>query len=224
MDFALSEEQQFLQQTVKDLLRDQCRLDVVREDVANNRTKNERLYKDLAQLGVQGALIPEEYGGTGLRLLDIALISEALGGSVATVPFVGSCVMAPLAIELAGSDEQKNSWLPRIASGEVSCGIAISEHTGARDHEPISSNGSSLSGRGMFVLEVEDADLYLVATASKELHLVYAHETELTQLSTIDQTRSVGEIRLNQSLSDPLTSATNTESALNAVIDAVESR
>lgn len=220
MDFALSEEQQFLQQTIKDLLRDQCSLDIVREDVANNQTKNKALYEGLAQLGVQGALIPEEYGGIGLRLLDAVLIAEALGGSVATVPFVGSNVMAPIAIELAGSEEQKNALLPRLASGEITCGIAVSEHTGARDNQPITNDGSSVTGRGMFVLEVEDADFYLVASENKALHIVSSSDVELTRLSTIDQTRSIGEIGLEHAPSEPLNSSSNPDAVLASVIDA----
>ena len=61
MDFALSEEQQFLKQTIDDLLSDQCSLDVVRNDAAENQTKNASLYDALTQLGIPGTLITEDY-------------------------------------------------------------------------------------------------------------------------------------------------------------------
>lgn len=220
MDFALSEEQQFLQQTVKDLLTDSCGLDVVRADASENQTKNAKLFEALTQLGIQGTLISEDYGGVGLRLLDAALIAEALGASVATVPFIGSSVVAPLAITLAGSDEQKNSWLPRLASGEVTCGIALGEHVGARDNKPIVSNGGMLSGVAMFALDVQESDVFLIASASGELHLVDANDIAIQRLYSIDKTRSIGELTLNNAPSDTLASSPNPRETLERVIDA----
>lgn len=220
MDFALSEEQQFLQQTVKDLLRDQCSLEVVRSDAAENQAKNTSVYNALIQLGIPGTLIGENYGGVGLRLLDAALIAEALGASVATVPFVGSTVVAPLAIELAGSDEQKDTWLPRLASGEITCGVAVGDHIGARDNNPISSTGEIVSGSAMFALDIQDADLFLVAAADSELHLVEASDVEVKRLYTIDKTRSVGELLLENARSDHLASASDQEATLAKVIGA----
>ncbi|MCY3858046.1 MAG: acyl-CoA/acyl-ACP dehydrogenase [Gammaproteobacteria bacterium] len=220
MDFALSEEQQFLKQTVDHLLRDQCSLDVVRADATEKQTKNPSLYDGLTQIGIPGTLISEDYGGVGLRLLDAALIAESLGGSVATVPFIGSSVLAPIAIELAGSDEQKNVWLPRFASGEITCGVALGDHVGARDNDPITSDGASVSGRSMFALDIQNADVMLVATADCELHLVERSEVELKPLYTIDKTRSVGELVFEKSSSEPLSSTSDPSGTLAKVIDA----
>ena len=220
MDFALSEEQQFLTQTVNDLLRDQCSLEVVRSDAAENQTKNESIYSALTELGIPGTLISEDYGGVGLHLLDATLIAESLGGSVATVPFIGSSVIAPLAIQLAGSDSQKDTWLPRLAAGEITCGVAVGDHIGARDNTPLSSEGAKVSGRAMFALDVQDADLFLVATANCELHLVEAGEVELNRLFTIDKTRSIGELVFNRAPCDSLSNSDDPEGTLAQVVDA----
>ncbi len=217
MDFALSEEQQYLQQTVHDLLRDRCTLDVVRADVAENQTKNATLFQALVELGIPGTLIGDDHGGVGLRLLDAALIAESLGENVATVPFIGSFVIAPLAIELAGSDEQKNDWLPKLASGDITCGIALGEHVGARDHDPIVSDSSLLTGRAMFAFDVQDADVMMVATSSGQLHIVESKDIEVKRLYTIDKTRSIGELILDRTPSDPLPKSAN---ALAKMIDA----
>ena len=220
MDFGLSEEQQFLQQTVNELLQDQCTLDIVRQDAAENETKNRSLYSSLTELGIPGTLISEDYGGVGLRLLDAALIAESLGASVATVPFLGSSILAPLAIQLSGSDEQKDNWLPKLASGEITCGVALGDHVGARDNTPVTSNGSTVSGRAMFALDVQDADVFLVATVNDELHLVEASNTELTRLFTIDKTRSVGELTFDNAPSDSLESSIDPTGTLAKVVDA----
>ncbi len=220
MDFALSEEQQFLQQTVNELLQEQCSLDIVRQDAAENETKNQALYGSLTELGIPGTLISEDYGGVGLRLLDAALIAESLGRSVATVPYIGSSVLAPLAIQLAGSDEQKDSWLPKLASGEITCGVALGDHIGARDNTPITSESSKVSGRAMFALDVQDADVFLVATVDDALHLVEANDAELNRLFTIDKTRSVGELTFHNAPSESLESSIDSTSTLAKVVDA----
>ena len=220
MEFALSEEQQFLQATVKDLLADKCGLEVVRSDTADSQTKNQTLFDAMASLGITGTLIPEDYGGVGLRLLDAVLIAEALGGSVATVPFLGSSVIAPLAIKMAGSEEQKNAWLPRLASGEITCGIALGDHLGARDNAPITSDGSALSGRAMFALDIQDAAAYLVATTDGKLHMVEARGVETKRLFTIDKTRSIGEVVFDATPSDALTNTNDSQKTLDRIIDA----
>ncbi|MYD44031.1 MAG: acyl-CoA dehydrogenase [Gammaproteobacteria bacterium] len=220
MDFALSEEQQYLQQTVMDLLADSCSLDVVRADASENQTKNSDLFASLAQLGIQGTLISEDYGGVGLRLIDAALIAEALGSCVATVPFIGNSVIAPLAIDLAGSDEQKNNWLPRLASGEITCGIALGEHVGARDNDPITREKDTISGVAMFALEVQDADIFLVATNEGELHIVESQNVHVNPLFSIDKTRSIGELTLEGTPSDHLAHCTDPSDVLARVVDA----
>ena len=220
MDFALSEEQQFLQTTVKELLNDQCSLDVVRADAEDNQTKNPSLLGALTELGIPGTLIPEDFGGVGLRLLDAALIAEALGGNVATVPFIGTAVVAPIALLGSGSDEQKNQWLPKLASGEITMGIALGEQIGARDNEPLTLNGTTMSGRGMFAMDIQDADAYLVATRDGDLGIVESGEVETKRLYTIDKTRSIGELIFSGSACDVLASAKDKEAALARVIDA----
>ena len=220
MDFALSEEQQFLKQTIDELLTDQCSLDVVRADAAENETKNATLRQSLAELGAFGSLIEEDYGGVGLRLLDAALIAESLGAHVATVPYLGSAVLAPLAVQLAGSEQQKNSWLPRFASGEISCGVALGDHVGARDNTPVVSSESKLSGCAMFALDVQDAEVFLVASEGGELHLVEASEASVKRLYTVDKTRSIGELEFENAASDPLVSCAVPSDVLASVLDA----
>ena len=79
MDFALSEQQQFLQSTIIEFLEVNAPLATVRELAASDRTVDPGIKNGLAALGVPGVLIPEEFGGVGLSPLDAALIAEPLG-------------------------------------------------------------------------------------------------------------------------------------------------
>ena len=220
MDFSLSEEQLFIQSAVKDFLQAECSLETVRDDAQNGIAKNEELFAALTTFGVQGSLIDEEHGGVGLKLLDSALIAEELGAAVATVPFLGSCVIVPLAIQLAGSDEQKSEWLPKIASGQTTVGVALGEHVGARDHIQLTYDGNKLTGRAMFAIDTENADAFLIATKNSGLHLVKASEAEITPLKTIDKTRSVAKLEFDSSASESLSSSDDTRSVISKIIDA----
>jgi alkylation response protein AidB-like acyl-CoA dehydrogenase len=166
-------------------------------------------FEALRELGVPGVLIPESEGGLGLTLLDAALVSEQLGRHVARTPFVASAVMAPLA--LSGTP-----WLRKLANGEIKAGVALSEHaSGARDGAGISVRNRRLSGRAMFALDSEGADILVIADRFADLHLANARDAEIVPLTTIDVTRSVARIELNDVEAEPLGSA-----ALERMIDA----
>ena len=110
MDFALTEEQRMLFDSVSGFLNSAAPLEHVREAAQTGATHSTDIAQGLAQLGVYGILIDPDYGGVGLGMLEAALVAEALGYAVAPAAFAGTAVMAPMALQLAGSDEQKEMW------------------------------------------------------------------------------------------------------------------
>ena len=220
MDFGLTEEQRMLQDSVAGFLSDNCSLDVVREAAESGTTHNRAIATGLAQLGVSGLLIEEEFGGVDLSLLDAALVCECLGANAAPVSFLGTAVMAPIALRLAGSDAQKDSYLPRIAAGELVVGIAVAEHIGRRDTDGIEASANSLHGSAMFVIEGDDADLLIVADHTGGLHLVDAADTRRTRLKTIDRTRNIGRIEFDHTRAEPMPGSKHNTAPLLAMIDA----
>ena len=68
-------------------------------------------------------MVPESYGGLELNMLFATVVSSVLGSGTAPVPYAGAYVMAPIAITLAGDEDQKNEWLPKIAGGEKVIGV-----------------------------------------------------------------------------------------------------
>jgi alkylation response protein AidB-like acyl-CoA dehydrogenase len=207
MEFALTDEQVMLQDTIVRTLDRVCPLDRVRACAAANESYAPDVWAALTELGLAGLIIPEEHGGSGLTLLDAALASESLGRSVAPVPFVSSAVMAPLALMGSGSPAQQAHWLPKLAAGEAIAGVAVSEQaSGARDGAGVVSGGGRLTGKALFVLDAGPADLLIVADNIDGLHLVQGGANGLarTFLTSIDATRSIGELTFSDTPAEPL--------------------
>ena len=118
MDFDLSDEQLLLQDTVAQFIDNECPLSRLRELYDDEVGYDPVLWKGLAELGLAGIHLPEEFGGSDLEVLDLAIVSETLGSLAAPVPFL-SHSLASLAISLAGDAAQKSRWLPALASGET---------------------------------------------------------------------------------------------------------
>jgi alkylation response protein AidB-like acyl-CoA dehydrogenase len=207
MEFALTDDQRMLQDTVGRTLERVCPLERVRAAAAAHEPYAPDVFAALAEAGVAGIMVPEAFGGMGLGLLDAALIAEQLGRAVAPTPFVASCVMAPLALAGAGSRAQQEAWLPKIAAGEVVVGVAVSEQAaGARDGAGVTASAGKLTGKALFVLDAGAADLFIVADKSGGLHLVQAGAPGLTQtaLTSIDATRSLAELAFDNTPAEPL--------------------
>ena len=219
MDFALSQEQQFLQSSISDFLAAECPLDYVRDCVANERTDDEKLRNGLSQLGIFGVVVPEEFGGVGLGYLEAALIAESLGSAVAPVVFVSTSVMAATALSLAGSQEQKDKWLPSIADGSKTIAVGLTEHIGNREGDAVSLGDSNLTGTATFVMEAKDADAYLLASQDGTLHIVDRDNVEIIKLKSIDQTRSIVQLKLTDADCETLEGSIGKHTILQSVID-----
>lgn len=195
MEFGLSKEQELIVRSISQYLSENGDLERVRQYVDEGEVRAEDLRTGLRDLDVSGLIIDEKHGGVGLKLIDAALVAETLGNHVTPVPFVASQVMVPLALAMAGSEEQQSSWLPKIADGDVVAGAAVTEVVSSRLDAKVQWDGSALSGKAIFVLDFE-ADLYLVADENKALYLVDAEAAGLKRqlLTTIDKTRRVGEL------------------------------
>ena len=120
MNFDFSEDQRLLQKTARDFLAERSPLAANREILESPTKKyHEALWKGVAEMGWLGAAVPEEYGGAGFGRLELVLIAEEIGRALAPIPFSSSVYLATEGLLLAGKDEQKKRWLPKLASGEV---------------------------------------------------------------------------------------------------------
>lgn len=220
MDFGLSKEQLLLQESVGRYLDRDASLERIKRFVLDDEKRAADVWTGLSDLGLPGMLIAEEHGGIGLSFLDAALVAETLGSRVAPTPFIATVVMAPIAIQLAGSKEQQTRWLPRLADGSVVAGAAVAEAVSAREGAGVEFDGSKLHGRSLFVLDFE-ADVYLVADNRRALYLVEAEAPGLSRqpLATIDGTRRVGEL-VFEKVAAELLPGSNDPAVCTRIIDA----
>jgi alkylation response protein AidB-like acyl-CoA dehydrogenase len=187
MDFGLSEEQDLLQRSARELLAAECPPTVVRaatqpaaEPPADSTAPAAKpapaangfprdLYRKLADLGWFAVLVPETFGGSGGNMLDAALLCEEAGRAALPGPFLATAVLAPIALARGGSATQKRTWLPRLASGDAVGTVAIVERGDRYDAEGIGARarpvrtGYRLSGTKMFVPDAHVADFVVVA-------------------------------------------------------------
>jgi alkylation response protein AidB-like acyl-CoA dehydrogenase len=214
MEFCLSEEQKLLQESVGGYLAGVSTVEKIRETATGGEAMSKEIFDGLTELGVQSVLIPEEHGGMGMTLLDAALVQEMIGRHAAPVPYFANAGMAVVGLIEAGTAEQKETLLPKIATGEARVGIAMSERTGAREDAKVTSKDGKLSGRSLFALDAGCATDFIVADHEGGLHLVKADAAglEINAMSTIDNTRSVAELKFSNVAAEPL-SAENEKGA-----------
>ena len=145
MNFDFSDDQKMLKDQARKFLDDKCTLADVRKVLESDASHDDDVWKGLCELGFTGAAIPEAYGGLGLGALELCVLAEELGRSVAPVPFSSSIYLAAEALRLFGSEAQKQKWLPQLASGDMIGTLAATE--GAQAPSPNSVKASFSKGQ-----------------------------------------------------------------------------
>jgi len=221
MYFGLSEEQKSLEENINRFLEDNASLDVIKAVANGESEKAQLVHQGIIDLGLSGLVVPEEYGGLELNMLFATVVASALGSGTAPVPYAGSYVMAPIAINLGGDEQQKSNWLPKIAGGECVIGVGLSEYVGAREDSGIEFSNGKLSGRCLFLIDGKDADAYLLADKSGQLYLVDSSSSGITvtELITVDKTRTSIELVLDKVDAEILPNSNNKE-VIEKVLDA----
>ncbi len=221
MYFGLSEEQKSLEESILKYLETNAPLETIKAVADGEKEKAKAIHQGLVDLGISGLMVPEQYGGLELDTLFAAVVAGALGAGTAPSPFTGAYVMAPIALSLAGSDIQKDYWLPKIAGGEVVIGMGLSEYVGARENAGVTFSDGKISGRSLFVIDGKDADAFILANSSGQLFLVDAKSAgiEVVDLITVDKTRDSIEIIFNNVDAEALPESEKDTSVVNKVID-----
>src|SRR6266481_9664234 len=116
MDFSFSSDQQLLKNAARAFLDEHCKPATVRLLWDDPRGESESMWKEMAQLGWLGLSLPEAYGGSGLGMVETAILLDEMGRAAYPGPYLPT-VLAAHAVDSAGTTEQKNRWLPAIATG-----------------------------------------------------------------------------------------------------------
>ncbi|MDB2668405.1 acyl-CoA/acyl-ACP dehydrogenase [Alphaproteobacteria bacterium] len=203
----LSEEQAQLIDIAQSFCRDKSPIDQVRHLLADETGFDPKIWQEIADLGWLGIGVPEEFGGIGLGLGEVVPIVEQMGRTLMTLPFV-STVLAAQAILIGGTPEQKQKFLPALASG-TAASLALCENNADWDLENISctavktEQGLVLSGNKYLVTDAPLAELFIVSVlhdGKPSLVIVprtALADTAMTREKVIDDTRRSYAINLD---------------------------
>ncbi len=201
MNFAFSEEQEELRKVVRDFLNAKSDEAAVREQMETESGYDESVWSQMGeQMGLQGLIIPEEFGGSGYSYVELIVVLEEMGRRLLCAPYFSTVALAANTLMHCGDDSAKAEYLPGIASGETIATVAFTEANGRWDEAGITMEASgsgdswTLTGEKMYVLDGATAHLVIVAArtgAGVSLFAVDGDATGLTResLSTMDQTR-----------------------------------
>jgi alkylation response protein AidB-like acyl-CoA dehydrogenase len=173
MDFGFNDEQEEIKRTAHEFLSARFPPEKVRE-LAEARAYDDALWREICELGWPGIAIDEAHRGQGLGMVELVILCEELGYACAPVPYLSNAA-AGLAIEVAGSDEQREGWLPGIASGEARGAAAFTA-----DEEALVPDAE---GAAVLVLPEGDG-----------ARLVQASDAQVEPLELIDSTRSYARV------------------------------
>lgn len=167
MDLGLTEEQQMLRDFARDFLEKECPESYVRDMEDDAAGYSPDVWRKMAEQGWMGLIVPEEYGGVGMGFLDLMVLIEEFGRSIVPGPFKSSCIAA-LGILEAASEEQKQAWLPQLATGEQIWTLAFTEPSARFDAEGVALSATRdgdtyvLNGTKLFISDSHVADRMLV--------------------------------------------------------------
>jgi len=226
MNFDFSDDQKLLQHTVRDYLADNSPLSVCREILETEKPYADDLWKGAAEMGWQGAVIPEEYGGAGFGHLELAVIAEEVGRALAPIPFSSSVYFATEAILRFGSDEQKKQYLPGLAEGSTIGAFALTEKPGQNDIESVEARveNGRLTGTKIPVIAGDVASFAVVAAQGKSglsAYLVDLDQDGVTRktIKSFDPSRSMAQIDFREANAELLGGDGDGETLISHVLD-----
>jgi alkylation response protein AidB-like acyl-CoA dehydrogenase len=175
MDFGFSDDQREIQRTARELLAERSRPERVREHAEAGRS-DDALWRELCELGWPGIAVSEQYGGQGLGRIELSILCEELGSTLAPVPFLPS-VLASTLVEHAGSAEQRDRWLPGLASGEITGALGVAQ-----------------GGTAELVIGAADAEVIVLVEEDHTARVFSAAQAEVSPIASIDPTRSAARV------------------------------
>jgi alkylation response protein AidB-like acyl-CoA dehydrogenase len=201
MNFAFSEEQEELRKTMRSFLEAKSDEGAVRTQMETADGYDAAVWNQMgAELGLQGLIIPEEFGGSGYGYVELGVVLEEMGRALLCAPFFSTVVLAANTLMHSDDAAAKSAYLPGIAAGETIATLAYTEPSGKWDEAGITmtatANGDSwkLDGTKSFVLDGATAGLIITAARTAKGVSLFAVKGDAagltrTALSTMDQTR-----------------------------------
>jgi alkylation response protein AidB-like acyl-CoA dehydrogenase len=203
MDFAFTEEQEAVRDLARQILEGRSTHERLKELEAADEEIDRRTWAELASANLLGIAVPERHGGSGLGFLELCLLLEAVGRTVARVPVLPTLVMGALPLAELGTEAQRSRWLPPVVAGDAVLSAALVE-VGADPQRPTTTarrdgEGWRLDGVKVCVPAGLSADAVLVPAATAEDAVgvfVVEPSTEGVSRARQDTTTGIPEARL----------------------------
>lgn len=205
MEIAFNEEHEELRRTVKRFLDDRSDEQAVRSTMDTEQGYDEDVWKQMAQqMGLQGLIVPAEYGGAGLGTVEMMVVMEEMGAALLCAPYLSTAVLAASAIAEAGTEDAKKGILSGIADGSTIATVALVDEGagwGAGDVTMKVGSDGTLTGTKTYVLDGHTANVLLVVAQADDGLALFrvdagAAGLETTALPTLDQTRKLSTVSL----------------------------
>ena len=174
MDLGLSDTQEMLKTSAREFLERECPHTLIREVEDDQKGYSQKLWQQIVELGWTGVAFPEQYGGTGGDFLDLMVLVEEAGRSLAPAPFFSTVVLGGLTVLDAGTQPQKEDILPKICNGQTIMTLALTEPTGTFEPSGVQLEAKRdgddfiLNGTKLFVYDAQIADLLIVAARTSK--------------------------------------------------------
>ena len=129
MPLVLTEEQEMIQETAREFVRERSPVAALRE-LRNTKDAtgfSRSLWKEMAELGWAGIVVPEELGGAGLGYAELGVVLEETGRTLMAHPLVSTVLLGGSAILLGGNETQKKDVLPSVCEGDRILALAYQE-------------------------------------------------------------------------------------------------
>lgn len=202
MYFDLTDEQQAIKSTARGFLAARYKSERIRELAESQHGFEQSDWAEMAELGWPGLALPEEWGGQGLGIVELAVLFEEMGYALAPSPLLSNTLVG-LALTLCGSDDQRERFLRPLAAGEKRGVPALwdagspATPGGFTMEARASGGGIVLDGEKVLVPDAGAADFFVVATADGKRHLVDAGASGITVTAepSIDLTRRLSSVR-----------------------------
>ncbi len=168
MDFAFTEEQTLLRNSVQRYLADNYKYEDWRKFTRGDAGRDPKHWAQFAELGLFAAALPEEHGGLGGGPLETMVVMEEFGRALVVEPYVPTVVIGGGVLKYGGNDAQKAEWLPKIAAGETMMAFAFAEPTGRYNLADLTTTAKKqggnyvLSGQKAVVIGAPWADQLIV--------------------------------------------------------------
>jgi alkylation response protein AidB-like acyl-CoA dehydrogenase len=204
MELEFTEEQEQLRDSVRAFLARECPVSLVRE-VVEKGSAPERLWSQMVELGWSALIVDEHEGGLGSGPIELAVLLEELGRSIAPGPFVATVTQFVPAVREAGTAEQRREWLGRVARGSLTATAALADDGGLWDETRLATtarrdgDGWLLDGIKDYVLDGSTADEIAVLARTDDglrLFVVPRSDAEVRPVPALDPSRPIACVHL----------------------------